>query len=68
MGTTLKPGDRVRVTARNRMDSYQPGDTGTVTSGPHVYPSGTVYFHITMDVQPLAPAIIFLDDEIELDV
>ncbi len=68
MPDRLRPGDRVRVTGRVRMAGYRPGDTGTVTSGPHTYPSGAVYYHVTMDVQALVPAIVFLSDEIEPDV
>jgi hypothetical protein len=47
---------------------YQPGDAGTVTSGPRLYPSRAVYDHITIGRQPLAGVIVFLADEIEPDV
>ena len=33
MSTSLNAGDRVRVTGRNRMAGYQPGDKGTVVRG-----------------------------------
>ena len=47
---------------------FEPGDTGTATSGPHAYPSGAIYYRVTMELQPIAGVIIFLADEIEPDV
>ena len=65
----LKRGDRVRVTGRNRMYGYQPGDKGTVLRDVVTGPSGTCYFVVAMDKdQPDASGIVFADDEIEPDV
>ena len=49
MDCPLKPGDRVRVTCRNRMCGYQPGDKGTVLSEVTAGPSGTCYYVVAMD-------------------
>jgi hypothetical protein len=65
MSREIKTGDRVRVTQGSRMPTFRAGDKGTVTSGPHVYVSGAVYYLVTMDERPRADPIIFLADEIE---
>jgi hypothetical protein len=68
MVLVLKPGDRVRVTSWIRVPMYQERDKGTVTSGPHPYPSGATYYRVTMDKTAPVGAIIFLPDEIEADL
>ena len=49
MSRELKPGQRVRVTVRNRMAGYQPGDKGTVMREVADGPSGTRYYVVAMD-------------------
>jgi hypothetical protein len=66
--TTLKVGDRVRVTIQCSIPGYLPGDKGTVTRGPHTGPSGTSYFKVTMDKDdPASRGATFAADEIEPD-
>jgi hypothetical protein len=67
MNIDLKAGDRLRVTARARVPGYQPGDKGTVVSGPHLRPSGGSYYIARMDRDPAGMRVIFADDEVEAD-
>jgi hypothetical protein len=65
----LKPGDRVRVTVRNRMPGYQPGDKGTVMRETEVGPNRQRYYTVAMDKDdPSQSWAVFTEDEIELDV
>jgi hypothetical protein len=48
-GGGLKVGDRVRVTIRNRLPEWQPGERGTVTHGPLTSSGGTTYDMVAMD-------------------
>jgi hypothetical protein len=65
----LKPGDRVRLTVRNRMHGYQPGDKGVVERELAAGPSGTRYYLVRMDKDdPTRSGVVFTDDEIEPDV
>jgi hypothetical protein len=64
----LKPGDRVRVKERSWTHGCQPGEKGTVFSGPHGSLGGGRRYDVTMDNdQPNAPPILFLPYEIEPD-
>jgi hypothetical protein len=67
MSGALKAGDRLRVTARVRVPGYQPGDKGTVMSGPHLLPSGARYYIARMDQDHADKRVIFADDEVEAD-
>jgi hypothetical protein len=68
MDCPLKPGDRVRVTNRNRMHGYQPGDKGTVLRELTAGPSGAYYYVVAMDKDDLSKSgVVFSDDEIEPD-
>ena len=49
MSCQLKAGDRVRVTVRNRMHGYQPGDKGEVLREITAGPSGACYYVVAMD-------------------
>jgi hypothetical protein len=65
----LKKGDRVRVTGRNRMYGYRPGDKGTIVSEAVRAPSGTRYYLVAMVKDNHAHAgVVFNADEIEADV
>jgi hypothetical protein len=70
--TTLKIGDRVRVTIRKLTPRYQPGDKGSVTRGPLKGQSATNYFKVSMDKDKgkdcYGDGADFADYEIELDV
>jgi hypothetical protein len=69
MSDALKVGDRVRVTVRNRMAGYQPGDKGMVMREVADGPSGTRYYVVAMDKDdPQKTGVVFSDDEIEPDV
>ena len=50
MSRELKPGQRVRVTVRNRVARYQPGDTGTVLRSSVLATTGQRYYTVTMDI------------------
>ena len=68
MSRELKPGDRVRVTVRNRMPGYQPGDKGTVMRETEVGPSRQRYYTVAMDKDdPAKGGVVFRFDEIEPD-
>jgi hypothetical protein len=69
MSLPLKPGDRVRVTVRNRMAGYLPGDKGTVLRVSEASISGAHYFTVAMDKDdPTNSGVVFAEDEIEPDV
>jgi hypothetical protein len=70
MRATLKVGDRVRVTSRNRVKGYQPGDKGVVLEGPTAYAgSSDTSYIVAMDKDgPGVTSTIFAADEIEPDV
>jgi hypothetical protein len=62
----LKPGVRVRVTARNRMPGYRAGDKGTVTAGPITVTGGKKpYFIVAMERHPDGIRATFHAGEIE---
>ena len=64
----LKRGDRVRVTGRNRMYGYQPGDKGTIVREAFRAPSGTRYYLVAMDKDtPAHAGVVFNAEEIEAD-
>jgi hypothetical protein len=67
MSNAIKPGERVRLTVRNRQPIFQPGDRGTVLSGPHTSPGGEDYYVVRMDEGPADRSLIFMSDEIERD-
>src|SRR5262249_29143677 len=68
MSCQLKPGDRVRVTVRNRMHGYQPGDKGAVLREIADGPSGACCYVVVMDKDaPSKSSVVFSDDEIEPD-
>jgi hypothetical protein len=65
----LKPGDRVRLTEQCRVQQCQPGDKGTVWSGPHPTPGYGLHYYVWMDTNLLGDTpIAFHADEIEPDV
>jgi hypothetical protein len=67
MSRQLKPGQRVRVTVRNRLARYQPGDTGTVLRS-SVAVTGERHYTVAMDIDdPATGGAIFAEDEIEPD-
>ncbi len=64
----LKKGDRVRVTGRNRMYGYQPGDKGTIVREAIRAPSGTRYYLVAMEKDnPAHAGVVFNSEEIEAD-
>jgi hypothetical protein len=68
MSYQLKPGDRIRVTVRNRMHGYHPGDKGSVLREVTYGPSGAFYYVVEMDKDaPSNSGVVFADDEIEPD-
>jgi hypothetical protein len=61
-------GDAVRVTTRNRVRHYRPGDTGKILSGPEVlFAGGMRYYLVAMDKEDSGGWIVFAEDEIEAD-
>jgi hypothetical protein len=65
----LKPGDRVRVTSRNRMHGFQPGDKGTVMRQTVVGPSRRRYYAVAMDKDdPARSRAVFAEGEVEADL
>ena len=49
MRREFEPGDRVRVSRRSRVPSYQEGEKGTVTDGPRPYPNGAVHYLVALE-------------------
>jgi hypothetical protein len=69
MSYQLKPGDRVRVTVRNRMAGYQPGDKGTVLRVSESAAGGERYYCVAMDKDDAThTGAVFTEGEIEPDV
>ncbi len=69
MSHPLKPGDRVRVTSRNRMAGYHPGDKGSVLRVSTASATGAHYYVVAMDKDdPAKSGVVFAEDEIEADV
>jgi hypothetical protein len=68
MSRTLNAGDRVRVTVRNRVPGYQPGDKGTVLRGPKSPDGDPPYYIVVMDKDGLGrTGVVFAVDEVEPD-
>ena len=69
MSWGLGIGDKVRVTARNRVKHYRPGEKGTILSGPEVlFEGGMRYYLVSMDRDDQGGWIVFAEDEIEADL
>jgi len=69
MSRALQKGQRVRVTARNRMAGYQPGDKGTVLRETTLAMRGERSYTVAMDKDdPAASGAVFTEGEIEADV
>jgi hypothetical protein len=65
----LMSGDRVRLTAANRQQGYQPGDQGTVVCELAMGLQSVLYFLVAMDKDdPSQTGQVFTDAEIEPDV
>jgi hypothetical protein len=68
MTPELRPGVRVRLTVRNRLYGYQPGDKGTLLRQITVDPSGTRYYQVMTDKGgPARTVAVFAEDEITAD-
>jgi hypothetical protein len=68
MSRELVAGTRVRLTARNRMHGYHPGDKGTVLREVTSTPRGTLYYLVAMDKDDLTKTgSVFTAEEIEVD-
>ena len=68
MEREFKLGDCVRVTGRNRMHGYQPGDKGMVLRRVATGPSGACYYVVAMNKDEGSNSgVVFSDDEIEAD-
>ncbi|HWG48002.1 MAG TPA: hypothetical protein VN688_34885 [Gemmataceae bacterium] len=69
MKPELKPGDRVRLTTRNCVPVYYPGDKGTVTNGPKCHLGAEdPYYLVTMDKDGGDSETVFNVEDIEPDV
>jgi hypothetical protein len=69
MRRELKPGDRVRVTVRNRVARYQPGDKGTVLRESTSSMRGERSYTVAMDKDdPAQRGAVFRFDETEPDL
>jgi hypothetical protein len=68
MNPKLKPGDRVRIATNFPLPGYQPGDKGTVLTGPILRPNGQPYYIVAMDAASrYTPNAILGAEEIEPD-
>ncbi len=69
MSDQLKPGDRVRVTDRNRVQGYAVGDKGMVQAVASIPAIGDqLHYQVTMDSDGGVTRAVFTAEEIELDV
>lgn len=69
MSDQLKVGDRVRVTQRNQVQGYQPGDTGMVQEMPDMPAIGDQFHYVVaMDKDGEGTRTVFTAEEIELVV
>jgi hypothetical protein len=68
MSRELRKGQRIRVTGRNRLPDYDPGDRGTV-SATYALPTTIERFYVVaMDKDhPAHSGAVFAEDEIEPD-
>ena len=67
MSRQLQPGQRVRVTMRNRAARYQPGDTGTLLRS-SVSATGERFYTVAIDMDdPATSGAVFAEREIEAD-
>lgn len=68
MRLALKKGDRVRVTVRNRLVDYLPGDAGEIVAGPEALPNDRRRYYLVMiRKQGHCMPAVFAEDEIEAD-
>jgi hypothetical protein len=68
MNRRLTIGDAVRLTTRNRVRHYRPGDKGKILSGPEIlFEGGMLYYLVAMEKEPPDGWIVFAEDEIEAD-
>jgi hypothetical protein len=69
MSDQLKPGDRVRVTDRNRVQGYGVGDKGMVQAVASIPAIGDqLHYQVTMDRDGGVTRAVFTAEEIELDM
>jgi hypothetical protein len=70
MSRALKAGDSVRVTVRNRLKDYLPGEMGEVLAGPETLPNDRRRYYLVMlyRLGHHLRSAVFADDEIEPDV
>ena len=69
MSRALQKGQRVRVSVRNRVAGYQPGDKGTVLREVMLSMRGERSYTVAMDKDdPAKSGAVFRFDEIEPDV
>jgi hypothetical protein len=65
----FQPGERVRVTAANRVSGYQPGDKGTVQRAVISTATGVTHYLVMMDKDdPAKSGVVFAADEVEPDI
>lgn len=65
MSDELKVGDRVRLTADDRVQGYHLGDTGTVRRGPCPLAWGEPYYVVAMDKEPARTGAVYTAGELE---
>ncbi len=69
MSDQLKPGDRVRVTYRNRVQGYVVGDKGMVQAVASIPAIGDQFhYQVAMDKDGGVTRAVFTAEEIERDV
>lgn len=69
MSDQLKPGDRVRVTDRNRVQGYEAGDKGMVQAVASIPAIGDqLHYQVAMDRDGGMTRAVFTAEEIELDM
>jgi hypothetical protein len=66
--TTLKRGDRVRVTAASHVSGYDTGDKGILWRRTMSARGNEIYYLVQMDKNPAGNAVTFIADEIERDL
>jgi hypothetical protein len=68
MSRALQKGQRFRVTERNRVAGYQPGDKGSVLRASVMAATGARYDTVAIDKDDLSTSgAVFTEGEIERD-
>lgn len=62
----MKPGDQVRVTWKNRLAGFLPGDRGKILAGPEDDAASMPrFYYVAVQKFQASRVVVFTEDEIE---